>query len=63
MSKPKGSKARAARVTGPKNPTVAHVHGADGHIRTYSKEIHGEVFLDKAKEFAGQEADRKIVTE
>lgn len=52
------------KVTGAKNPTVAHVDDKNGdRIRTYSKEVHGDAFLDNAKEFAGKEEGRAVVTE
>ncbi len=58
-AKPKAPTAPKA----PKNATVAHVDDAGGRIRTYSKEEHGDAFLDNANEFASKVAGREVVTE
>jgi len=54
---------KPAKVTGVKNPTVANVLVGGEVVRTYSKDEHGASFLDHAKEFAGKEAGRSVVTE
>lgn len=52
------------KVTGVKNPTVAHVNDKNGDkLRTYSKSEHGDAFLEHATEFAGKEEGRAVVTE
>lgn len=52
------------KVSGVKNPTVAHVDDANGErIRTYTQEVHGDAFLDLAKEFAGKVEGRSVVAE
>ena len=54
----------APKVTGVKNPTVAHVNDRNGEkLRTYSKSEHGDAFLEHATEFAGKEEGRGVVTE
>lgn len=51
-------------VTGnEKKAVVAHVDGANGRIRTYSKEVHGATFIESAKEFASKEQGRSVVVE
>lgn len=46
----------------PKNATVVHVDHEEGR-RTYSKEEHGDNFLDLAAEFAGKVEGRSVVAD
>lgn len=44
--------------------TVAHVYDKnDECIRTYSEEVHGDVFLEYAESFASKVEGRRIVAE
>lgn len=58
-----GASLGGERKTPKKDFTVAHVSDANGRIRSYSAQVHGEGFLDLANEFASKVEGRVVEAE